>query len=56
MSITFEVSKFVKSNEINDEQQANILFIIVTLEVLKLDKFKEVKELQIANISYIDVT
>ncbi len=44
INVTCEVSKFDKSNEINDEQIQNMWFIIVTWEVSKLDKFNEVNE------------
>ena len=45
-SVTNEVLKLDKSNEVNDEQPLNIWNIDVTFWVLKLDKFNEVKDEQ----------
>ena len=41
ISVTFEVLKFDKSNEINDEHPENIYLILVTDEELILGKSNE---------------
>ena len=46
MSLTFDVSKLYKSNEVRLWQLLNIPDIELTFDVLKLDKFNEVKFLQ----------
>ena len=53
---TFDVSKFVKSNDVKFEQEENIAFIFVTNDVSKLDIFKNFNEVQLANIKDIKVT
>ena len=40
--VTFEVSKFDKLIEVNEEQSLNMLSIFVTFEVTKFDKLIEV--------------
>ena len=54
ISVTFEVLKLDKSNEINEEQPWNINPILFTFEVLKFDKFNEINEEQPWNILYIE--
>ncbi len=47
MSVTIEVLKLDKFNEVNDEQPENIRFMCWTFEVLKLDIFNEVNDEQL---------
>ena len=54
--LTLDVSKCDKSNEVNEPQFSNILFIQVALDVLKFDKSKELNEEQLANIYPIYIT
>ena len=50
MFVTWEVLKFWKSNEINEEHPENIENIPWTLVVIKLDKFSDEIDEQSANI------
>ena len=45
-----------KSNECNDEQPENILFISITDDVSRLDKFSEINDEQPENIPFISIT
>ena len=50
ISVTFEVSKEDKSNEVNELQPPNISLIEFTEAVFKFCKLTEVSELQLRNI------
>ena len=50
MLVTWDVLKFDKSNEINDEQSRNIWYINVIWDVLKFDKFNDINNEQPPNI------
>ncbi len=56
ITITLDVLKLYKFNEIKDEQLQNILLNVITLDVLKLDKFNEIKDAHLLNILCILVT
>ena len=50
MFVTFDVLKFDKSNEDNNEQDWNISLMFVTFEVLNFVTSNDVKPEQLANM------
>ena len=54
--VTFDVTKFDTSIDVNFGHNSNILFISVTKEVLKFVIFNSVISLQLLNILCISVT
>ena len=56
MTITLDVSKYVRSNDFNAEQSANIRYILVTFDVSNLlPNVMDSNDVHLANISYIYV-